>query len=155
MSVAYWGDLFYGVNRIKNSEIFDKNKEKEMILEAMEHLHFNEEDKVNYIKGFYLNFESLDELDDENLIMSSMFFLKDKIEFYHMYCCNDDIVFFGIHAAFPWEIQAIKTQKEINIDIYNAIKPILKDNITFDQVEPLIKTININGADDYITYHEF
>lgn len=154
MSVSYWGDLFYGINRIEHSELFDKDKERKIILKKIKEL-FVEEEAKNYEEGFYLNFESIDELDMADYISDLADFLKFDVNIYHVYCSNDDILYFGMPVIFPWEAKEIITQKKINENIYNAIKPILKDGITFEQVEPLIKKVSFNGADDYVTYYEY
>lgn len=56
MSVCYWGDKFYGINRITNGHLFDEEKEKAMILTAMEHLHFTQEQKDDYADNYEFTF---------------------------------------------------------------------------------------------------
>lgn len=154
MSICYWGDKFYGINRITNGHLFDEEKEKAMILTAMEHLHFTQEQKDDYADNYEFTFADIMNSDYEDLIISSMFFLKDKVEFYNAYSSGDAIAFFGIDFALPWQIDKIESQKEVNLKIYNALKPILKTEVTFEQVEPLIQLVILNGQDDYVTYHE-
>lgn len=155
MSVCYWGDQFYGVNRIEHSELFDCQKEEEIIKKAITEI-WDEEYAQEAIENCELTFGSIDELDPDNGIKDLTEFLDNTgVVPYHQYCSNQEIMFFGINYSLPWDIEKIETKEEVNEKIYNALKPILKDNITFENFEPHINYINISGADDYITYYEY
>lgn len=154
MSATCWGDQFYGINRIEHSELFDEVKEREIILQSL----YNNWEKEYYKEAISKDFSfgCLSELEIENNAYEAADFLNDTdITIYYEDAENCEILFFGIHYSLPWQIKEIETQEEIDIRIYNAIKPILKDNITFDMVEPLIKKVVFNGMDAYVTYHEF
>lgn len=154
MSVCYWGDKFYGINRIKHPELFDKQKERKVILESL----YSQWDEEFYLEAKEIediSFENLDELEIENGAEEVTDFLSNTgIHPYHDTACNESIIFFGIHHSLPWQIEKIETQEEIDRKIYNALKPILKNNIEFENIEPFINEIIINGQDDYITYTE-
>lgn len=154
MSVCYWGDQFYGINRITNPELFDKEKERKVIIESISQT-WDKEYVDQALEECALDFENVDELDSDNGVDDLTNFLEGTgVEAYYAYCSNDDIMFFGINYSLPWQIEKIETQEEVDLKIYNALKPILKDGVTFEQVIPNINRINISGADDYITYYE-
>lgn len=156
MSVSYWGDLFYGIDRINHEEFFDKEKEKRIIINVMKDL-FNvnvieEMEREEYDEVSFGNISGWDLYEFAELISS---FLPEGVEFYAPYSSNEEISLFGINFVLPWEVKEIVTQKEVDKKIYEALKPILKDNVKFIDIKPFIKRYNINGADDYITFYEY
>lgn len=155
MSVSYWGDNFYGVNRFSHPEIFDKDKERKIIIESITKA-WDKEYVDKAIEYYELTFDNVDELDIDNGADELTHFLDGTgVVPYHTYSSYENIMFFGIHYSLPWEIEKIETKEEVDRKIYNALKPILKDNITFEDFEPCISYINISGADDYVTYYEY
>lgn len=156
MSICYWGDQFYGVDRIENSELFDESKERKLIIESISKV-WDKEYVDEAIEDYELTFGSVDELDLDNGIDDLTYFLDDTkgVNAYHAYCSNQDIMFFGVNYILPWQVEKLETQEEVDRKIYDALKPILKDDVTFEIFQPYIYHININGADDYITYYKY
>lgn len=155
MSVCYWGDQFYGIDRIKCSHLFDKEKERKLIIKELID-EFDEEDLIDAIQNYDLNFGSPNELDLDNGLYDITKFLNGTNVFtYHENACNQDIMFFGIPYQLPWEMEKIESQYEVNQRIFKAIKPILKDDVKFKDIEPLFKRYSFNGADNYVTYYEY
>lgn len=154
MSVCYWGDKFYGINRIENSHLFDEQKERKIIIKSLLDI-WDEEDVVEAMEDYELTFGYPSETETDDGINDLTAFLEGTgVTAYNHYSSNGEILFFGIDFALPWELEKIETKEEVDLRIYNALKPILKDDVTFEQVNPLIKTIIINGVDDYVTYYE-
>lgn len=152
MGVCYWGDKFYGIDRLTNAELFDENKEREVILKSLKD---NECDIYkNYLEEERVNFESISIYDADNGIDDYINFLEDTdVMCFAADSWDKDVLFFGIDYSLPWQMTALKSQDEVDQDIYNAIKPILKDGICLDTIKPRIQAYSINGQDDYISYY--
>lgn len=150
MSTAFWGDLFYGVDRIKHSEIFDTLKERDRIIASLEDVW--EKEEVEAIKGYDLSYDNVDELNLEDAIWETTSFLNGTGV--APYSCGSDVLFFGVNFVLPWEVEEIETKEEVDSRIYKSLKPILKDEITFEAFSKLLKQFVINGADDDVKYYD-
>ena len=151
MSICYWGDKFYGIDRIENADLFDTDKEREVILNSLK-----KTDESLYEKFLEeeVNFEEIDLYETDNGIDDFTDFLSDtEVVPYAVDSCNGNLIFFGVNYSLPWEVVNLKSQEEVDQDIYNAIKPILKDGVSFLDIKPRIETYIINGQDDYVSYY--
>jgi hypothetical protein len=154
MSICYWGDKFYGIDRIENAHLFDTNKEREIILNSLKETDINLYENI-IENDEEIDFEEIDLYETANGIDDYIKFLDNtEVVCYAVDSCNGNLLFFGIDYKLPWEVTALKPQWEVDQEIYNAIKPILKDGVGFDIIKPRIQTYVINGQDDYVSYYE-
>lgn len=153
MSICYWGDKFYGIDRIENADLFDTEKERKIILNSLKEVESDVHEAL--IEEEHVDFENIDLYATDNYIEDYTYsLLKDtEVLSYAISSCNGNLLFFGINFALPWETVALKSQWEVDQDIYNAIKPILKDGVSFADIKPRIETYIINGQDDYVSYY--
>lgn len=154
MSVCYWGDIFYGVDRINDSHLFDEDKERKVILKALIDL-MDEDDFIEYIQDNQdINFLcDVSDIADNGINDLLRFLDNTNVAAFNPYACNQDVLFFGMHFILPWQVKSLTTKLDTDINIYNALKPILKDSVTFEVFRSHLCTFVINGADDYVTYY--
>lgn len=153
MSVCYWGDMFYGIDRINDSHLFDEAKEKKVILKALIDI-MDEDEFIEYMQGNNeINFCSVDDIGDNGINDLLRFLDNTKVVAYNPYTCNQDILFFGINFILPWQVTRLTSKLDVDISIYNALKPILKDDIKFEDFRKHLHTFIISGADDYVSYY--